>query len=302
MARGELVSDDLVIALLKEQMKLPGAQKGLLLDGFPRTVAQAEALDAMMQESGLSIDQVVEMKVDEAVLEERVTGRWIHKPSGRPYHVKFNPPKEDGKDDVTGEALYQRPDDTADALETRLEAYRSQTAPILEYYEKQGKLATVDATDKMDNVQKVVASILTEVKSRSMLNSLVESGQSDGLGDLARQMTRKAEEVKTIVEEEEKISGSPVALDGGEYNDDLAHMAEGRVGDEIDPLQRKISDALAKQQRRKKSTDLTSPGKINDALRSGGQAKEESHKVPDEGSDAAGSSRRSTRGRKGKGG
>ena len=241
------------------------------------------------------------MKVDEAILEERVTGRWIHKPSGRPYHVKFNPPKEEGKDDVTGEALIQRPDDTADALRNRLDAYRSQTAPILEYYERQGKLATVDATDKIDNVQKVVRSILTQVKSRSMLQ---ESGRSDGLGELARQMTRKAEEVKTIVEEEEKISGSPVGLDGEEFNEDLAHMAERRVGDEIlDPLQRKISDALAKQQRRKKSTDLTSPGKMSDAMRSGGKAKEESHKVPDEGSLAAGSQqRRSTRGKKGKGG
>ena len=105
MKRGDLVSDELVIGLFKEQMSNPECERGMLLDGFPRTTVQAEKLDAMMTAEGKKIDKVVELKTDFAKLEERITGRWIHKASGRSYHTKFNPPKVAGKDDESGEAL-----------------------------------------------------------------------------------------------------------------------------------------------------------------------------------------------------
>merc|ERR1719419_2246818 len=108
--------------------------KGFILDGYPRTVEQAKALDAMLAEKGRQIDDVVQLDVPDEVLTERITGRWIHKASGRSYHIKFNPPKVAGIDDVTGEPLIQRSDDCPEALEKRLSAYNSQTAPVLHHY------------------------------------------------------------------------------------------------------------------------------------------------------------------------
>ena len=153
MARGELVSDELVIGLFKESMNEPECERGMLLDGFPRTTVQAEKLDAMMKESGKKIDKVIEFKVDDDVLVERIEGRRIHKASGRSYHVKFNPPKVEGIDDITGEPLMQRKDDTREALVTRLKAYHTQTTPILDYYRAQNSLITVNAMQKMPQVR-----------------------------------------------------------------------------------------------------------------------------------------------------
>lgn len=126
-------------------MDEPECEKGMLLDGFPRTMGQAEELDKMFNAAGKKIDKVIEFKVDDGILIERIEGRRIHKASGRSYHVKFNPPKVEGKDDETGEPLIQRPDDNAEALKTRLGAYHEQTAPILGYYAKKNVLFTVDA-------------------------------------------------------------------------------------------------------------------------------------------------------------
>ena len=123
MKAGKLVSDELVIGLFKENMYEPECERGMLLDGFPRTQVQAEKLDAMLAHEGKKIDKVVEFHVDEAVLGERITGRRIHKNSGRSYHIKFNPPKVEGLDDITGEPLYQRADDTLEALHKRMEGY-----------------------------------------------------------------------------------------------------------------------------------------------------------------------------------
>ena len=153
MARGELVSDELVIGLFKENMFAPQCERGLLLDGFPRTTVQAEKLDEMFKEQGKNVDKVIEFKVNDDILVERIEGRRVHAASGRSYHVKFNPPKVDGVDDVTGEPLMQRKDDTKEALETRLKAYHTQTSPILAYYQAQNKLTTVDAMQKMDKVE-----------------------------------------------------------------------------------------------------------------------------------------------------
>jgi len=104
-------------------MNEPECEKGVLLDGFPRTAGQAEALDAMFKAEGKKIDHVIEFKVDDAVLVERIEGRRVHKASGRSYHVKFNPPKVEGIDDITGDKLMQRPDDNAEALMTRMDAF-----------------------------------------------------------------------------------------------------------------------------------------------------------------------------------
>lgn len=107
----------------------------------------------MFSEQGKRVDRVVEFAVNDDILIERIEGRRIHKASGRSYHVKFNPPKVEGKDDFTGEALIQRPDDNKDALQTRLGAYHSQTTPILDFYKRQNKLISVDAMQKMNNVR-----------------------------------------------------------------------------------------------------------------------------------------------------
>ena len=145
MERGELVSDELVIGLFQEQMQNPECERGMLLDGFPRTTVQAEKLDSMFRTSGKKIDKVIEFAVDDEVLVERIEGRRIHKASGRTYHVKFNPPKKADIDDVTGEPLMQRKDDTKAVLEKRLGAYHQQTSPILNYYKKKNVLFSVNA-------------------------------------------------------------------------------------------------------------------------------------------------------------
>ena len=136
----------------------------MLLDGFPRTTVQAEKLDSMMKENGRQIDKVVELKVDDAMLTERITGRRIHKNSGRSYHIKFNPPKVDGIDDITGEPLMQRSDDTAQALGTRLDGYHKMTTPILSYYQQQNKLLSVNAMNSMASVRTSIFSGLFDNK------------------------------------------------------------------------------------------------------------------------------------------
>mmetsp|Transcript_17962 Transcript_17962/g.30560 ORF Transcript_17962/g.30560 Transcript_17962/m.30560 type:complete len:248 (-) Transcript_17962:108-851(-) len=162
MERGDLVSDDLVIGLFKEQMQNPECERGMLLDGFPRTTVQAEKLDGMFKDVGRKVDKVIEFKVNDEVLVERIEGRRIHQASGRTYHVKFNPPKAEGLDDVTGEPLMQRKDDTKEVLEKRLGAYHSQTSPILSFYQNKGVLRSVDAMQKMDKVKGEIHSFLYE--------------------------------------------------------------------------------------------------------------------------------------------
>ena len=125
MKRGELVPDDLVVGLIKDNLSEPECERGVLLDGFPRTQVQAEKLDKMFAENNRKIDKVLEFKVDEDVLAERIVGRRIHQASGRSYHLKFNPPKVEGKDDITGEPLMHRKDDTREALDKRMSSYHS---------------------------------------------------------------------------------------------------------------------------------------------------------------------------------
>ncbi len=140
MDAGGLVSDDIIIGLVKERIAQPDCAKGFLFDGFPRTIPQADAMKA----AGVKLDHVVEIDVPDEAIIERMSGRRSHLPSGRTYHVKFNPPKVEGLDDVTGEPLTQRADDQEDTVRKRLQVYQSQTRPLVDYYS--GWAATGDAS------------------------------------------------------------------------------------------------------------------------------------------------------------
>jgi adenylate kinase len=150
MDRGALVPDDLVIALVKNRVSRPDCAKGYLFDGFPRTLAQAEA----MREQGVAIDYVIEIEVSDAEILHRLSGRRVHPGSGRTYHVEFNPPKVAGKDDVTGEDLVQRPDDHEKTVRIRLETYHAQTKPLVNYYRSWSDTGAADAP-RYVNVQGV---------------------------------------------------------------------------------------------------------------------------------------------------
>ncbi|CDW82823.1 adenylate kinase [Stylonychia lemnae] len=156
MDRGDLVSDEIVIGLIDAAMNEPRCERGLLLDGFPRTEVQAEKLDSMLFHKDKKIDKVLEFKVDDDILIERIEGRRVHVASGRSYHVKFNPPKVEGVDDQTGEPLIQRKDDNAEVLRKRMTAYHDQTSPILNYYRNKNILYTINAMAAIDQVQQQI--------------------------------------------------------------------------------------------------------------------------------------------------
>jgi adenylate kinase len=130
MDSGALVSDDIIIGLVDERLKEPDCRNGYLFDGFPRTIPQAEA----MKKAGVALDYVLEIDVPDDEIIQRMSGRRVHPTSGRTYHVKFNPPKVEGKDDATGEPLIQRDDDREETVKKRLEVYRAQTRPLVDYY------------------------------------------------------------------------------------------------------------------------------------------------------------------------
>ncbi len=132
MDSGRLVSDEIILGLVKERLKQPDCAKGYLFDGFPRTIPQAEA----MKSASVPIDFVLEIDVPDEEIITRMSGRRVHPASGRSYHVKFNPPKAEGRDDATGEPLVQREDDREETVRKRLEVYRAQTRPLIEYYGK----------------------------------------------------------------------------------------------------------------------------------------------------------------------
>jgi adenylate kinase len=132
MDSGKLVSDDIIVGLVRERLGQPDCAKGYLFDGFPRTIPQADAL----RSSGVPLDYVLEIDVGEDELLERISGRRVHPGSGRNYHVKFHPPKVPGKDDETGEPLVQRPDDREETVRHRIDVYKKQTRPLVDYYSK----------------------------------------------------------------------------------------------------------------------------------------------------------------------
>jgi adenylate kinase len=132
MDAGSLVSDDIIIGLVKERLAQPDCAKGYLFDGFPRTIPQADALKA----AGVQVDVVLEIEVPDDVIIERMGGRRVHAASGRTYHVSYNPPHVEGRDDITGEPLIQRDDDKEETVRRRLQIYKDQTRPLVEYYSR----------------------------------------------------------------------------------------------------------------------------------------------------------------------
>lgn len=158
--QGLLVPDDVTNGIVRERLLQSDCEKGFLLDGFPRTLAQAEALDSMLADMGRQIDHVVNLRVDRSLLLARLTGRRICKACGSTYHVLFNPPKQEGVCDKCGGELYQRSDDTEEKVGTRLDEYISKTAPLLAYYENKGLLREVDGEKEIDTVTSEIVSQL----------------------------------------------------------------------------------------------------------------------------------------------
>lgn len=167
MDAGQLVSDEIILGLIRERIAQPDCAAGFLLDGFPRTIAQADGLEAM----GVRLDHIIELAVDDAEIIKRITGRWIHPGSGRVYHVEFHPPKAPGIDDVTGEPLVQRDDDTEETVRRRLEVYHRQTAPLVDYYREraargQVEFDTVPGVGSVEEIRDRIYAVLSAPKKR----------------------------------------------------------------------------------------------------------------------------------------
>lgn len=160
MDAGSLVPDEVVVGIVRERLQQSDCRKGFVLDGFPRTVAQADALKAALDESGQSLDAVISLEVDAEALVERLTGRRTCKECGRGYHIKFDPPSQEGACDACGGQLVQREDDREETIRHRLAVYREQTAPLIDYYRSQGLLRQVDGMAPMDAVQAEIRKIL----------------------------------------------------------------------------------------------------------------------------------------------
>jgi len=161
MEAGKLVPDDLMVGLIEDRISRPDCAKGFILDGFPRTEAQAEALDKMLAKAGHKLDRVIEMEVDEKALTQRIVGRFTCAKCGTGYHDTFKRPKVDGVCDVCGSTQFtRRPDDNAETMKTRMAAYRAQTEPLLPYYSARKVLRKVDGMAGMDEVYRQIRAVL----------------------------------------------------------------------------------------------------------------------------------------------
>jgi adenylate kinase len=154
MNQGELVPDDVTIAMIRDRLARPDSQSGALLDGFPRTPAQAEALDEMLAEFQGQVNAVPYISVPEEILIERLTGRWTCRAEGHIFHEKYNPPQQAGICDFDGSELYQRDDDKAETVVRRIRVYLEQTQPLIDHYREQGKLIEIDGTQPIELVTK----------------------------------------------------------------------------------------------------------------------------------------------------
>jgi len=161
MDEGGLVSDEIILSLIKERITQNDCNKGFLLDGFPRTIVQAEGL----KEMGVNVDEVIEIAVDDAEIIKRMSGRRVHPASGRTYHIEFNKPKVEGLDDVTGEALIQRDDDTEETVKKRLAVYHEQTKPLVNYYSASGQDVRFNSIEGVGSVSKITEKVLAVLES-----------------------------------------------------------------------------------------------------------------------------------------
>ena len=161
MEAGQLVSDDIVVGIIADRIKQDDCKNGFILDGFPRTVAQAEALDKMLADTGLKLDHVIDMQVDDEILVERVSGRYTCAKCNAGYHDKFQQPKVPGVCDICGSTEFKRrADDNAETVRSRLEAFHAQTAPLLPYYKDSGVLGAVDGMAPIDEVTRQIEVLL----------------------------------------------------------------------------------------------------------------------------------------------
>jgi len=183
MDAGGLVSDDIMVNMIQQEItQNPECQNGFILDGFPRTVPQAEKLDSMLESKNTHLDHAVELRIPDALLVSRITGRLIHPASGRTYHLTNHPPKVPMKDDVTGDPLIQRSDDNAETLKKRLGSYHDMTTPVVEYYKKRGIWSPVDAAQSQDAVWASLSAIFSKSAPKEVNAKPHEGGVLERLG------------------------------------------------------------------------------------------------------------------------
>lgn len=164
MGRGELVPDDVTIAMVRERLGRPDCKNGALLDGFPRTPAQADALAEMLKDFNSTVNIVPYISVPAEILIERLSGRWTCRLNGHVFHEKFNPPSVSGICDLDGSELYQRDDDKAETVKNRIKVYTEQTSPLIDYYRKNGLLVEVDGTKPIEEVAKELLTAIDKAK------------------------------------------------------------------------------------------------------------------------------------------
>lgn len=164
MSKGELVPDDVTIRMVEERLSRPDCGEGAVMDGFPRTPAQAKAFDTLLKKFDSSVNVVLYIKVPDEVLVERLSGRWMS-PSGRVYHEKHNPPTVKWIDDIDGSQLYQREDDKPETVRHRIEVYNEQTAPLIDYYRDRDVLIEIDGTQSIDDVTEDIMQAVREASS-----------------------------------------------------------------------------------------------------------------------------------------
>jgi len=167
MEKGVLVPDEITTRMILERLSAPDAERGAILDGFPRTLAQAQALDEALRKENKAIDKVIYIKVSKEELLKRLSGRWICRNCQAVYHIINSPPKIEGKCDQCGGELYQRPDDAVATVKKRLAVYFAQTAPLIDYYTRKGKLTEINGEGKVDEVTERILSVLQKVEIKT---------------------------------------------------------------------------------------------------------------------------------------